>query len=112
MRLIGSSLLVAALAAGLHATTAAQSTPRVLQLGWLAGCWAHTGGGRTVEEQWMQPRGGLMLGAGRTVKGDSVVEFEQVRILERGRRLVYAAAPSGQSPAEFESITVTDTSVV
>jgi hypothetical protein len=112
MRPIGSSFLVAAFAAGLHAAAAAQSTPRVHQLGWLAGCWTHTGAGRTVEEQWMRPRGGLMLGAGRTVKGDSLVEFEQVRILERGGRLVYAAAPSGQRPAEFESIAVTDTAVV
>ena len=59
----------------------------------------------------MRPRGGLMLGAGRTVDGDSLVEFEQVRILERAGRLVYAAAPSGQAPAEFESIAVTDSSV-
>jgi hypothetical protein len=59
----------------------------------------------------MRPRGGLMLGAGRTVESDSLIEFEQVRILEREGRLIYAAAPSGQTPAEFTSIAVTDTSV-
>ena len=111
MRPLTNSMLVATLAAGLTTGAAAQSAERVRQLAWLAGCWAQTGGGRTVEEQWMQPRGGLMLGAGRTVKGDSLVEFEQVRILERGGRLVYAAAPSGQTPAEFESIALTDSSV-
>lgn len=52
-----------------------------------------------------------MLGSGRTVEGDSLVEYEQVRILERGGRLVYAAAPSGQAPAEFQSVSVTDSSV-
>jgi hypothetical protein len=112
MRPLASPLLVATLAAGLTSAAAAQSAPRVHQLRWLAGCWVQREGGRTVEEQWMPPRGGLMLGAGRTVKGDSLVEFEQVRILERNGRLVYAAAPSGQAPAEFESIAVTDTSVV
>jgi hypothetical protein len=52
-----------------------------------------------------------MLGAGRTVDGDSLVEFEQVRIFERGGRLVYGARPSGQEPAEFESILVSDSAV-
>jgi len=33
-----------------------------------------------------------------------------VKLLERGGRLVYAAAPSRQAPAEFESIAVSDSS--
>ncbi|HUR95675.1 MAG TPA: DUF6265 family protein [Gemmatimonadales bacterium] len=89
----------------------AQGEGRLAQLGWLAGCWERSIGSRLVEEQWMRPRGGLMLGAGRTVEKDSLVEFEQVRMLERDGRLVYAAAPSGQTPAEFTSILVTDSAV-
>jgi len=89
----------------------AQAPPGILQVGWMVGCWGSSSGARVVEEQWMRPRGGLMLGAGRTVEGDSLIEFEQVRILEREGRLVYAAAPSGQTPAEFTSIAVTDSSV-
>ena len=84
---------------------------RVTQVGWLAGCWELTAAGRVVEEQWTRPRGGLMLGLGRTVRGDSLIEFEQVRIFERGGRLVYGANPSGQTPAEFESIQVSDSAV-
>ena len=103
-------LLTVLLASASLAAATAQA-PRVQQVGWLAGCWQRVDGGRTVEEQWMRPRGGLMLGAGRTVEGDSLVEFEQVMILERAGRLVYAARPSGQAPAEFESIAVTDSSV-
>jgi hypothetical protein len=91
--------------------SAAQAPPGIERVGWLAGCWGRSAGARVVEEQWMRPRGGLMLGAGRTVEGDSLIEFEQVRILEREGRLVYAAAPSGQTPAEFTSIAVTDSSV-
>jgi hypothetical protein len=90
---------------------AAQGTHRLERLGWLAGCWQRSSGRRVVEEQWMRPRAGLMLGAGRTVDGDSVVEFEQVRLHERGGRLVYAAAPFGQPPAEFESAVVSDSVV-
>ncbi len=111
MRLLAGSLCTLALAAGSLQTTAAQDAPRVEQVGWLAGCWARSAGARVVEEQWMRPRGGLMLGAGRTVNGDSLVEFEQVRVLERDGRLIYAAAPSGQTPAEFTSIAVSDSSV-
>ena len=70
----------------------------------LSGCWERQAGTRLVEEQWMKPRGGAMLGLGRTVRNDSVIEYEFVRIFERGRQLVYAAQPSGQAPAEFEAI--------
>jgi hypothetical protein len=84
---------------------------RVAQVAWLAGCWELTSGARVVEEQWTRPRGGLMLGVGRTVRGDSLVEYEQVRIFERGGRLVYGASPSGQAPAEFESTQLSDSAV-
>jgi hypothetical protein len=59
----------------------------------------------------MRPRAGLMLGMSRTVQGDSLRESEQVKLLERGGRLIYAAAPSGQVPAEFESTSVSDSAV-
>jgi hypothetical protein len=92
-------------------TAAAQRASRVEQVGWLAGCWERPSGTRIVEEQWMRPRAGLMLGMGRTVDGDSLVEYEQVLLLERDGRLVYAAAPSGQRPAEFASSAVSDSMV-
>jgi hypothetical protein len=108
-RLLLGSLVVAVVATS--TAPAVAQAPRVGRLSWLAGCWERASGRRTVEEQWMRPRGGVMLGAGRTVEGDSLVEFEQVMILERGGRLVYAARPSGQAPAEFGSIAVTDSSI-
>ena len=59
----------------------------------------------------MRPRGGAMLGMSRTTRGDSVVEYEHLRIFERGGRTVYAAMPSGQSAAEFETATTGDSLV-
>lgn len=56
----------------------------------------------------MQPRGGVMLGMSRTVAGDSVVEYEFLRLFERGEQLVYAAQPSGQPAAEFTSVVLHD----
>ena len=54
----------------------------------------------------MAPRAGTMLGMGRTVRGDTLIEYEYVRIFERDGKLVYAAQPSRQAPTEFESTTI------
>jgi len=84
----------------------------VERLGWLAGCWEHRAASRTVEEYWMPPRGGTMLGMGRTVVRDSLIEHEATLIRMKGARLVYEATPSGQTPATFSAIVVTGDSVV
>lgn len=85
----------------------------VQRLAWLAGCWQRQTATSTIDEQWMAPRAGLMLGIGRTVRGDTVVvEFEQVRILARGDHAVYHAEPSGQTPTDFEARSTSDTLVV
>ena len=81
-------------------------------LAWLAGCWALKSGARIVEEQWTSPRGGLMLGASRAVRNDSLIEFEQVRIEQRGTDLIYVASPSRQATAEFKATSSDGSSVV
>jgi hypothetical protein len=105
------TLLSALLALHVPSTSRAQSAPTVAQIGWMAGCWEQSAGTRVIEEQWMRPRAGLMLGVSRTVVGDSLREYEQVALFERGGRLVYAATPARQGPAEFESIAVSDSAV-
>ena len=73
-------------------------------LAWLAGCWQRRAGPSIVEEQWMVPRGGVLLGASRTVVRDTVREYEVLRIFERGDTLVLAAHPSRQAPSEFRAV--------
>jgi hypothetical protein len=92
--------------------TFAQRAADVNQLGWLIGCWASRAGTRLIEEQWMAPRGGTMLGMSRTVRNDTLIEFEHLRVFQRGARVVYAAMPSGQAMAEFEAVATTDSVVV
>jgi hypothetical protein len=92
------------LAVGVADDAPAQAPARVAPPAWLAGCWERRAGPRLVEEQWLAPRGGMMLGMGRTTRGDSVVEFEHMRIDARGDTLVFAATPSGQVPAEFRAL--------
>ena len=79
---------------------------------WLQGCWQTTRGEATIEEQWMAPRGGTMLGMGRTVRGGKIAEYELVLIKEQGAALAYEAHPSGQPSATFLSTAASDTSVV
>jgi uncharacterized protein DUF6265 len=105
------NLLAVMLALYVPSVARAQGAPTVAQIGWMAGCWEQSAGARVIEEQWMRPRAGLMLGVGRTVVGDSLREYEQVALFERGGRLVYAATPARQAPAEFESIAVSDSAV-
>ena len=100
---IGIATLLAA--SSIEANFRAHPSP-IDQVAWLAGCWERSSGNRTVEEQWMRPRGGTMMGMGRTVRGDSTVEWEHLRIAPDGDTLVYHAIPSGQQPSAFRAISV------
>jgi hypothetical protein len=84
----------------------------VEQLSWLSGCWELRDGVRRVEEQWMQPRGGMMLGMSRTVRDGATVEYEFLQIRKEGGRLVLTARPSGQAETSFSSVEAAGTKVV
>ena len=77
---------------------------RLTDLAWLAGPWVTTKGDRTVEEQWLAPSGGGMLGMSRTVRGGKMTEFEFLRIEQRGSDLFYIAQPGGRPPTEFKAV--------
>ena len=108
MRTVVLALCVAA-AGSILAQPPAEGIQR---LAWLQGCWEAVSADGRVEEQWMAPRGGSMVGSGRTVRGEKLVEYELVVIREDGDALVYQAHPSGQPSAEFRSTSVSDGRVV
>jgi hypothetical protein len=90
------ALFVAAPAAAQSAATALEN------LGWMSGCWLSESPRRTIEENWMRPRGGTLLGVNRTVAGGRTVASEFLQIREvRPDTLGYIAAPSGQSETTF-----------
>jgi hypothetical protein len=91
-----------------------EAPPKVLeQLAWLAGSWRLEQSGRVVEEQWMAPAAGVMLGMSRTVAKGRVVEHEFIQIrVGPGGDLFYIALPSGQKEAAFQHTTLTDKEVV
>ena len=66
-----------------------------------------------VEELWLPPRGGLMLGLNRTVSGPkSRAQFEYFRIEQSGDSIVLFASPSGKAPTPFELLDVSEEHVV
>ncbi|MGH7724279.1 MAG: DUF6265 family protein [Candidatus Eiseniibacteriota bacterium] len=112
---VATAIVCAAAAPAAPAAPTAPTAPTALaRLEWLAGCWKRESTKRLVEEQWMAPAAGLMLGSSRTVSlaEQRVVEYEQLRIEEKDGRLVFTSLPSGQSQASFTSITLTDSLVV
>ena len=90
----------------------ADAQPGIDRVAWMAGCWSLTVEGRTVDEQWMAPRGGAMLGISRTVKDGRLTAYELVVLRERGDALTFLAHPSGQAAGEFASKSVEAMSVV
>jgi len=79
----------------------AESQLTIDRVAWMHGCWQMTTPQSIVEEQWMAPRGGTMIGVGRTVRGERTTDYEFVVLKEQNGQLAYEAHPAGQAPAVF-----------
>src|SRR5689334_3449441 len=110
MRLNAKTLVLAA--AMLWTMQASGQAASVEKLNWLAGAWRVEKAGKVIEEQWTTPAGGIMLGVGRTIANGKAVEFEFLRIEQRGDSLVYVAQPGGQAPTDFKLESATENEVV
>jgi|SoiMethySBSTD1v2_1073268.scaffolds.fasta_scaffold04683_7 uncharacterized protein DUF6265 len=115
---LGVVLVVTAMAMGAEAAPKheARRSEKAAQLtidrvAWMHGCWRMTTPQSIVEEQWMAPRGGTMIGVGRTVArpadakggggGERTTDYEFVVLKEQNGQLAYEAHPAGQAPALF-----------
>ena len=70
---------------------------------WMAGAWtlSEADGGWT-EEFWTHPRGGVMIGASREGRGETLRTWESIRTLRRADgTLAYIPMPNGGPPVEF-----------
>jgi len=98
--LAGSCLLAVSRSFGPDPASVSNPAVTITDLSWMAGAWQTAPGGRgQIEEYWMAPAGGTMLGTSRTVAGDKTVEFEFLRIEQRGSEIYYVASPGGRCPA-------------
>jgi hypothetical protein len=80
---MGLSLLLLALLVG-ESTVGPQDAST---LGWMAGCWSFEDGSTRLDEQWMAPAGGTMLGTSRVVAGGKTVFTEFMHVGVRDSRL-------------------------
>ena len=95
-RLIALALTTAAVA-----PLTGQPPVTTADLAFLAGCWKFERDGRTVEEHWLAPSGGSLMGVSRTVEKGKTVDYEFLQIRDLPDGLTYIAKPSNQPEAQF-----------
>jgi uncharacterized protein DUF6265 len=100
------------LALGAHVRVLGQPSSRLDRLDWLQGCWELVTPTQTIQENWIGPRAGSMLGMSRTMRDGKLVAYESIIIREHDGRLAYEAHPSGQPTATFMSTTLGAATVV
>lgn len=92
-------------AAGLALLLMGQASPppSVEDLAWMSGRWeAVSANGPWTEENWSEPRGGLLLGHSRSGAGGQTREFEFLRIqADTDGTLTYFAQPGGGTAVAF-----------
>ncbi|PIC00747.1 DUF6265 family protein [Caulobacter sp. X] len=95
-------MIATALALALAATPPPPAA-EIDRLAFIAGCWTLTRpNGTKIEEQWLAPAGGAMLGVSRSVRDGKLREYEFVRILPAADgKLQFVAIPSGQAESAF-----------
>jgi hypothetical protein len=90
------------LGAALALLLTAQSAPRngVDDLAWMSGHWQTADG--ATEETWIAPRGGMMLGVGRTISDGVAREYEFLRLQAGADGVpVYWSSPNSVTPVGF-----------
>jgi hypothetical protein len=94
MRVLATLIFAAILPAVQTKDTAAS------RAGFVAGCWIQSGA-RTVNETWHHVTDDFLGGAGTTVAGGVVTEFEYARIVSKDGVVTYWAQPQGRPPTPF-----------
>lgn len=79
--------------------------PVIEDLAWLSGQWLGGEGDRRMEEHYMRPAAGIIVGMSRTVRPGKPPSVEFIRIGPGADgKLAYHAQPQGQAPASFTLI--------
>ena len=87
----------------LLAANAAPAEPST-DLAWLAGDWRRCKEGEIVEERWLGPRGGLLVGVNLTTSASGKASYETLRIAREGESWVLWASPMGRTPVPFRMV--------
>ena len=113
-RLLFSLVLILFFIASAHfcATNASEKPPAADKTGsgsldrvkWMAGYWVGEYEGTKMEECWMEPSGGIMLGLHRDVKESRARFFEFLRIESTPEGIIYYANPGGGATTPFRRV--------
>ncbi len=100
-----AAALLIGLAALVCASAATSGQRSVRDLGWMTGEWVEEKDGRWTEENWSRPRGGVMLGTGRSGRGERIADWEFLRIeADETGVPTYWGSPKGASAIPFRLV--------
>ena len=102
--------IVAALLAFCATTPAAAQ--EVDKLTWMAGNWLQKTATGEVQENWLGPRGNVLVAVNLTHTAGRGSSFEFLRIALKDGKPVYFAGPGGRPPVEFPLAQMTADSVL
>jgi hypothetical protein len=86
-------------------------TTSVEDLSWMAGHWGATVDGVEMEEVWLAPKSGVMVGLHRDAKAQKA-SFEFMRIAATPDGLAFLAQPGGRPVTPFPLVEASDKRVV
>ena len=82
------------------------------RLAWLAGAWTGTQAGVEMEELWLPPKGGALVGMHRDVQNGRMVSWEFFRIATNDSGTFYFTSPRSAPPTLFRLVQMDDKRVV
>ena len=82
------------------------------KLGWMTGNWLQKSEKEEVRENWIGPKGNVMVATNLTSAAGRASSFEFMRIAVKEGRIIYFASPGGRPPVEFPLAQMSDDTVV
>src|SRR3712207_4971916 len=77
----------------------------VADLAWMSGRWESVSGEEWTEETWSEPRAGVMMGFSRSGSGETMGEWEFVRLAAgEGGVPTYFVSPDGRPAVAFRLV--------
>lgn len=101
MKTVAFAAALAAFAGGASAEDEHGGPPKIVQMSFLTGDWREVKDGKTTEEHWIGPVGGLMAGTGVTYGDAAKTDVEFMTIEVRDGTFVFVARLDGQPSTAF-----------
>ncbi|HEU4725210.1 MAG TPA: DUF6265 family protein, partial [Candidatus Eisenbacteria bacterium] len=84
-----------------RAAASEKALASIASLAWMTGCWSGVDQGMTMEECWLAPGGGILVGMHRDITPAGRGYFEFLRIAATGDTVNYWGSPMGKTPVAF-----------